>query len=1423
MAKWKLTRQQFGAEEFTLSEGDTVTVGRGNNNNITLSSAVISRNHCVIHVHNNRALLTDLQSSNGVYVGSIKIPPNTPYVIQDSDVIGLGWTMAAPLVNINDTEKYVFKFIKEKPGHSITSKIKFQGDNDDDIESRVAMLDAIVKEEKPFIATETNKSPVLNNKIPQKRKIEKNKIAVKQEPKSNDIDNINDIPNIVLSDSENESVQPLNQGAKKPKLEPVFEEQQKQTSKDAYINMKNENENEVEFAFNVKQEYIGYDEPIQIDDSDSDSESEHWLMRLSQSSPGKPFLKSPKNNKTENSQEDSYSQLDDFLCDDYENEDVLDDLISLPIIPPNQELKEIPDEVASSKVQEHPQESNGDVDSEELFEDVLAKQTSSKATNEDEIDSYNIEELFKEVDSILKSPLLGDSLKKARLIEPIALSSKNKPSRLVVEVKPKKSSAKHTKQKTSTTSKPHISYSQKEERKKKLKEIACKNKETEARKSKDTVGDSKPVATNVKITTTNRGAFLTDDSKAVASQVNRKEHNRSKEKSVNSSPKAKEGKNKDATEDVENKRRDPDNLDKSKDKSKSSKHKDRSKTEHKADKCSSNPSVKETRVPLKSLKPLTDSEESISGKPISKVGPMKPDKSKKKVRFSENAPQVLVFEIEPGNKMKKTSLVKTTLVDVRQSPVFSLEKITLMKILRWNPQWLEEQLNNNDPPPILGHNKIPMSVFHSFVNHNQYVQLVGDLLLMEIWECLTIAYMKIRNQNVGLEMRVESLPPIPPQERCLELFNLSVNISVPAAEAKFKVPRVGEVLLVTFGPENAKNQRFFYVHNVRNLPSPSSNRRAFFSVSLHATFADKLKSLKPGELMIGRSLAFINKELQLFEAMEHLAGSPLSDAILRPEPHHFTKTQEVQPLINTQWTTTLNPSQLAAVSSSVAAALSDRPSIQMVQGPPGTGKSSVICAIVMTYFYNAQGKKQQNRGKLLICATSNAAVDGLVVRLLNLRQSLPKPERFRMVRVGREEAMHPEAANICSQQLAKRDVARIHSEQPTAPSGLNEEILHVEAKINMWKTQEKDAKDPSRVAYCQGRVADLEKRMALLRSGGGRGGAGDTLSSEQFAQVERRIIDGADIIVTTLGSAQSYKMRGLKRRIALCIIDEAGQVIEPETLIPLTLDVTRLTLIGDPQQLPGFICSQRAKQHGLNESLFSRLSSCSEHWAGGSPVVLLNQQYRMHPDIADYPSRAFYNGRVMNVPPVRPSLPIPPYNIVGISSGDKAQGVNGANEMEAWGVTRLVLALSQALRSAGMRIAVITPYNGHKDLIKRHLKTLNLSESQVEVNTVDSFQGQERDVVVVSLARSQGVGFLTDAGRMNVMLTRARHAMLICLNPHALLKNLQWRTLVEDAQRRNMYKVLPHKMCQPITAAQLPNDNILDYITYKKHSNHSNR
>ncbi|CAB3251727.1 unnamed protein product [Arctia plantaginis] len=1410
MAKWKLSRQIFGCEEFTLSPGDNVTVGRGNNNKITLSSAVISRNHCVINVQNNKALITDLQSSNGVYVGTNKIPPNTPYVIEESDLIGLGWTLGAPLVNIKDSEKYVFKLIKDKQVSPIISRITFQDENElNNIEAEIAKFDYESNEKG------TVSSPVLCSKPPMKRKLNDNiKLEIKQELNTKK-ENENCIINISDSDCDVPTKVP-DDGSKKAKLQPINGETKKQLTKVNEI--KNENDLIEYDEFNVKQEYLGYDdEPIYVSDSESDGESEQWFLRLSQNSPGKPFIKMEKAVKEEIKQEDgSYSQIDDDFIGSHLIFEDNDDFISNP--EPEEKIHEVPD---ISKLPDKALEYN-----EEFSDDIISieKPPTSESRPEkeirDDLDGCIAGNLSKQSEKLIKSPP-NEIYKKAQMIEPLAQSRKGKSHHLFAEAqaKTKQSTSKLTSSKVEKShSKKQPSTTQKEERKKKLKEIALKVKDNETKSNRESIETNKP-STNVKVTSTNRGAFLTEVVQAVVKPVKRKENlNKSKDK-ISESPKVTESISKELTEDLENRGK-PEKDRSNKGKGKGLKQKKESKSSK-----IFNDVEQEVRVPLKNLRPLTDSEESYSGKPISKVGPMPSEKLKKKVRFSQEPPQVRVFEIEPGNKLKKTSLVKTTLVDIRQTPVFSLEKITLMKILRWNPHWLEEQLNNNDPPPILGHNNTPMTLFHSFVNHNQYVQLVGDLLLMEIWECLTIAYMKTRNQNNGLQMRIETLPPIPTQERCFELFNLSVNVSLLPSETN-NLPRVGEIMLVTFESDNVKRQRFFFVHNIRYLPAAPGQTKHFYSISLHATVTEKMMSLRPGGIIIGTSLAYIKKELMLFEAMEYLAGSPLSDAILRPEPHHFISDHNNQ-IVNpkSQWTATLNPSQLRAVSSSVAAALSDKPSIQMVQGPPGTGKSSVICAIAMTYFYSSQGKKHQNRGKILICATSNAAVDGLVIRLLNLRQSLPKPERFRMVRVGRAEAMHAVAANISSQQLAHRELTRIN-EQPPTTAGLNEEIAHLEAKINMWKTAKNEAKDPVRIAYCQGRVADLIKRITLLRGGGGAvaGEAGGPPRPEQLAASERRIIEGADIIVTTLASANNYKMKGLKRRIALCIIDEAGQVIEPETLIPLTLDVTKLTLIGDPQQLPGFICSQRAKKHGLSESLFSRLSSNTDDWTIGSPVIMLNQQYRMHPDIADYPSRAFYGGMVQTIPPSRPDLALPPYIIVGITSGDKGQGISGANEMEAWGVTRLVMALDIFLRPLRLNLAVITPYNAHKDLIKKHLQTLhNQGDPQVEVNTIDSFQGQERDVVVVSLARSQGVGFLTDTGRMNVMLTRAKHSLIICLNPFALLKNNQWRTLIDDSQRRDMFKTLPNKMCQPITAAKVSTDDILKYIMDKKSNSSSYR
>lgn len=314
------------------------------------------------------------------------------------------------------------------------------------------------------------------------------------------------------------------------------------------------------------------------------------------------------------------------------------------------------------------------------------------------------------------------------------------------------------------SSRIQITLSQKEERKKRLKEIATKDKECDP-DLKNSSNSCNKSATNInKITTSNRGAFLTD-SVQVVKPVTRKEESKdtkSKNKHSASPPKPKTHDKQVgdtiSSVDVENRKKQTDISTKDEHKSsktKSKSHTSNSKSSHNKSHNSSKTNkvrvplkslkpelesdvsskrtsshnnshdsskAREARVPLKSVKPLTECDETYSGKPFSKVEPLPPKKPKKTVRFFDGGPKVHIFEIEPGNKMKKTSLVKMSLLDSRQMPVFSLEKITLMKILRWNPHWLDEQINNNDPPPILGHSSPPMSTFHSYVNHQQYVQ-----------------------------------------------------------------------------------------------------------------------------------------------------------------------------------------------------------------------------------------------------------------------------------------------------------------------------------------------------------------------------------------------------------------------------------------------------------------------------------------------------------------------------------------------------------------------------------------------------------------------------------------------------------------------------------------------------------------------------
>jgi senataxin len=308
------------------------------------------------------------------------------------------------------------------------------------------------------------------------------------------------------------------------------------------------------------------------------------------------------------------------------------------------------------------------------------------------------------------------------------------------------------------------------------------------------------------------------------------------------------------------------------------------------------------------------------------------------------------------------------------------------------------------------------------------------------------------------------------------------------------------------------------------------------------------------------------------------------------------------------------------------------------------------------------------------------------------------------------------------------------------------------------------------------------------------------------------ILDECAIVASTLSFSGSGLFTRMQRSFDVVVIDEAAQAVEPSILVPLSYGCRQLFLVGDPIQLPATVLSDAAKAHGYDTSLFKRLQ------AAGHPVHVLKTQYRMHPDIRAFPSREFYDDTLEDGPAVgaatsrawhaHPALgPFTFWDVAGEETRPEGSGGSWQNAAEA----RLALALARAFLAAAPSLAarhdglaVVSPYRGQVALIQALFKA-ELGEDlarRIDVNTIDGFQGREREVVLFSVVRSPKdlgkkgrknadgsaaaprIGFVADERRMNVGLTRARAALVVLGNAAALRGDVHWGSLVEDAIAR---------------------------------------
>lgn len=449
---------------------------------------------------------------------------------------------------------------------------------------------------------------------------------------------------------------------------------------------------------------------------------------------------------------------------------------------------------------------------------------------------------------------------------------------------------------------------------------------------------------------------------------------------------------------------------------------------------------------------------------------------------------------------------------------------------------------------------------------------------------------------------------------------------------------------------------------------------------------------------------------------------------------------------------TLNPSQQQAVRKIVAAN-----ELAIVHGPPGTGKTTTLVQAIKALI-------QKDHQQVLVVAPSNTAVDLLSEKLSD--------EKLNVLRVG-----NPARVSERLMSLTLDSKMAEHSSM--------KEIKKMKKQANEFRTMAHKYKRTFGKAEREQRKALFDEAHKIIK---------DVEKTEQYIMDD--LISRAQVITATLVGSNHYSVRNITYHTV--VIDEAGQALEPACWIPI-LKAQKVVLAGDHCQLPPTIKSEEAARNGLNITL---LEKCVQYHP--EAVVLLEEQYRMHETIMGYSSDVFYQSRLKaNVAVARHQLfatdnAIAFIDTAGCGFDEKTEGTAISNPEEAAFVfkhlTQYVAELQAHYTIDNFpSIAVISPYRQQIQLLReqlQHNSTLQPFLGNITVNTIDSFQGQERDIVYISMTRSNSdnkIGFLSDVRRMNVAMTRARKKLVVVGDSATLSQFPFYADFIAYAERHHAY------------------------------------
>jgi len=444
--------------------------------------------------------------------------------------------------------------------------------------------------------------------------------------------------------------------------------------------------------------------------------------------------------------------------------------------------------------------------------------------------------------------------------------------------------------------------------------------------------------------------------------------------------------------------------------------------------------------------------------------------------------------------------------------------------------------------------------------------------------------------------------------------------------------------------------------------------------------------------------------------------------------HGIKKQEEIQPSAKKVETGDhLNEFQLKAVENG----LCNLP-LQIIHGPPGTGKTTTIVALIQSL---------RKKGLSVIAsAPSNAAVDHLAQQLIDCG--------LKVLRLGNTAKVNKTVWEHTPEGILSQD--------------------KYSKKIKKLKIQAAEFRKMAQQYKRSFGKSEREQRKLLFNEVYAIRNQIRSMSTHYLAQ----FFDAADVILGTPVGLMDPMLKDKKFDVAF--LDEAGQCIEPLAWLVLE-KANRAILSGDHLQLPPTIISETAARKGLSTSVLERAIDA------GVQRDLLGIQYRMTPEIAGFSSRYFYEGKLQTHADSVPES-ILFYDTAGAGFEEKRQDSSRSTSNPE--ELRIVVENADNWLKEGQLAVFISPYSSQVELAKTELK-------KIKVSTIDAFQGQEADVVILSLVRSnsQGkIGFLSDYRRMNVALTRAKKKLIVIGDSATLANDKFYKEFVEYAEEVGGYR-----------------------------------